>query len=58
MASFYRHSFISFAGFMIIIAFFPTLQYLPQLTSSTIFPVVDNKRYYNLRKFNYHLPNI
>ncbi|TMS21234.1 Cyclin-dependent kinase-like 1 [Larimichthys crocea] len=33
--------------------------YLPQLTSSSIFPAVDNKRYYNnLRKFNYHLPNI
>ncbi|XP_034531695.1 cyclin-dependent kinase-like 1 isoform X2 [Notolabrus celidotus] len=33
--------------------------YLPQLTGSSIFPAVDNKRYYNnLRKFNYHLPNI
>ncbi|TNN65585.1 Cyclin-dependent kinase-like 1 [Liparis tanakae] len=33
--------------------------YLPQLTSSNIFPVLDNKKYYNnLRKFNYHLPNI
>ncbi|XP_068194259.1 cyclin-dependent kinase-like 1 [Antennarius striatus] len=33
--------------------------YLPQLTSSSIFPAVDSKRYYNnLRKFNYHLPNI
>uniref|UniRef100_UPI003AAE4AC2 cyclin-dependent kinase-like 1 isoform X3 n=1 Tax=Centroberyx gerrardi TaxID=166262 RepID=UPI003AAE4AC2 len=34
-------------------------QYLPQLTSSSIFPALDNKKYYNnLRKFNYHLPNI
>ncbi|XP_029349270.1 cyclin-dependent kinase-like 1 isoform X2 [Echeneis naucrates] len=33
--------------------------YLPQLTSSSIFPSLDNKKYYNnLRKFNYHLPNI
>uniref|UniRef100_A0A3Q3WKX0 cyclin-dependent kinase n=1 Tax=Mola mola TaxID=94237 RepID=A0A3Q3WKX0_MOLML len=33
--------------------------YLPQLTSSSIFPAVDNKRYFNnLRRFNYHLPNI
>ncbi|XP_078133299.1 cyclin-dependent kinase-like 1 [Sander vitreus] len=33
--------------------------YLPQLTSSGIFPALDNKKYYsNLRKFNYHLPNI
>ncbi|KAM3870769.1 cyclin-dependent kinase-like 1 isoform 1-T1 [Diretmus argenteus] len=33
--------------------------YLPQLTSSSIFPALDNKKYYNnLRKFNYHLPNI
>lgn len=37
---------------------FLSVQYLPQLTSSTVFPAVDNKRYYNLRKFNYHLPNI
>lgn len=38
---------------------FFSVQYLPQLTSSSIFPAVDNKRYYNnLRKFNYHLPNI
>lgn len=36
-----------------------SLQYLPQLTSSSIFPALDNKKYYNnLRKFNYHLPNI
>lgn len=41
-----------------ILRFFPFLQYLPQLTGSTVFPAVDNKRYYNLRKFNYHLPNI
>ncbi|XP_062296122.1 cyclin-dependent kinase-like 1 isoform X2 [Scomber scombrus] len=35
------------------------LQYLPQLTGSSIFPALDNKKYYNnLRKFNYHLPNI
>lgn len=35
------------------------MQYLPQLTSSNIFPVLDNKKYHNnLRKFNYHLPNI
>uniref|UniRef100_A0A8B9K921 cyclin-dependent kinase n=1 Tax=Astyanax mexicanus TaxID=7994 RepID=A0A8B9K921_ASTMX len=34
-------------------------QYLPQLTGSSIFPVVDNRKYYNnLRKFNYHFPNI
>ncbi|KAM9842435.1 cyclin-dependent kinase-like 1 isoform 2-T2 [Aulostomus maculatus] len=33
--------------------------YLPQLTSSSIFPALDNKKYNNnLRKFNYHLPNI
>nr|XP_029508674.1 cyclin-dependent kinase-like 1 isoform X2 [Oncorhynchus nerka] len=33
--------------------------YLPQLTSSSIFPALDNKKYYtNLRKFNYHFPNI
>ncbi|TRY56414.1 hypothetical protein DNTS_025695 [Danionella cerebrum] len=33
--------------------------YLPQLASSTIFPAVENRRNYNnLRKFNYHLPNI
>ncbi|XP_076156779.1 cyclin-dependent kinase-like 1 [Alosa pseudoharengus] len=34
--------------------------YLPQLTSSSIFPVLDNRnnKYYNLRKFNYHFPNI
>ncbi|CAG13230.1 unnamed protein product [Tetraodon nigroviridis] len=31
--------------------------YLPQLTSSSVFPAVDNRRS-NLRKFNYHLPNI
>uniref|UniRef100_A0A3B4DVK6 cyclin-dependent kinase n=1 Tax=Pygocentrus nattereri TaxID=42514 RepID=A0A3B4DVK6_PYGNA len=35
------------------------LQYLPQLTSSSIFPAVDNRKYYNnLRKLNYHFPNI
>ncbi|KAG7229150.1 hypothetical protein INR49_013093 [Caranx melampygus] len=34
-------------------------RYLPQLTGSSIFPALDNKKYYNnLRKFNYHLPNI
>uniref|UniRef100_A0A4W5LPP0 cyclin-dependent kinase n=1 Tax=Hucho hucho TaxID=62062 RepID=A0A4W5LPP0_9TELE len=33
--------------------------YLPQLTNSSIFPALDNKKYYtNLRKFNYHFPNI
>ncbi|KAJ8341107.1 hypothetical protein SKAU_G00333980 [Synaphobranchus kaupii] len=33
--------------------------YLPQLTSSNVFPALDNKKYYNnLRKFNYHFPNI
>ncbi|XP_055026431.1 cyclin-dependent kinase-like 1 [Misgurnus anguillicaudatus] len=33
--------------------------YLPQLASSTVFPAVEHKKYYNnLRKFNYHLPNI
>uniref|UniRef100_A0A8D3AHN8 cyclin-dependent kinase n=1 Tax=Scophthalmus maximus TaxID=52904 RepID=A0A8D3AHN8_SCOMX len=33
--------------------------YLPQLTGSSIFPALDNKKYYNnLRRFNYHLPNI
>uniref|UniRef100_A0A8C1Z755 mitogen-activated protein kinase n=1 Tax=Cyprinus carpio TaxID=7962 RepID=A0A8C1Z755_CYPCA len=33
--------------------------YLPQLASSTIFPAVENRKYYNnLRKFNCHLPNI
>ncbi|KAK1894715.1 Cyclin-dependent kinase-like 1 [Dissostichus eleginoides] len=33
--------------------------YLPQLTSSSIFPSLDNKKYNNnLRRFNYHLPNI
>uniref|UniRef100_A0A3Q4GJ14 mitogen-activated protein kinase n=1 Tax=Neolamprologus brichardi TaxID=32507 RepID=A0A3Q4GJ14_NEOBR len=37
----------------------PRRHYLPQLTSSGFFPALDNKRYYNnLRKFNYHLPNI
>ncbi|KAK7904048.1 hypothetical protein WMY93_016655 [Mugilogobius chulae] len=36
-----------------------TKQYLPQLTGSSIFPALDHKKYYNnLRKFNYHLPNI
>ncbi|XP_033844515.1 cyclin-dependent kinase-like 1 [Periophthalmus magnuspinnatus] len=33
--------------------------YLPQLTGSSIFPALDHKKYYNnLRKCNYHLPNI
>ncbi|XP_041131646.1 cyclin-dependent kinase-like 1 [Polyodon spathula] len=32
--------------------------YLPQLTGSNIFPSSDSKKYYNLRKFNYHFPNI
>ncbi|XP_061552584.1 cyclin-dependent kinase-like 1 [Phycodurus eques] len=32
---------------------------LPQLTGSSILPVLDTKKYYhNLSKFNYHLPNI
>ncbi|RXN10526.1 mitogen-activated kinase kinase kinase kinase 5 [Labeo rohita] len=35
------------------------MKYLPQLASSTVFPAVENRKYYNnLRKFNYHLPNI
>ncbi|XP_030627665.1 cyclin-dependent kinase-like 1 isoform X3 [Chanos chanos] len=37
----------------------PPAQYLPQLTSSSIFPAVDSRKYNNnLRKFNYHFPNI
>ncbi|KAG2457883.1 CDKL1 protein, partial [Polypterus senegalus] len=33
--------------------------YLPQLTNSNIFPALDSKKYYgNLRKYNYHFPNI
>ncbi|XP_011383992.1 cyclin-dependent kinase-like 1 isoform X1 [Pteropus medius] len=35
------------------------LQYLPQLTSSSILPALDNKKYYcNTKKLNYHFPNI
>ncbi|CAO2586490.1 Cyclin-dependent kinase-like 1 [Lemmus lemmus] len=35
------------------------LQYLPQLTSSSILPALDNKKYHcNTKKFNYHFPNI
>ncbi|XP_066128218.1 cyclin-dependent kinase-like 1 isoform X1 [Saccopteryx bilineata] len=37
----------------------PGVQYLPQLTSNSIFPALDNKKYYyNTKKFNYHFPNI
>ncbi|XP_032631605.1 cyclin-dependent kinase-like 1 [Chelonoidis abingdonii] len=37
----------------------PGLQHLPQLTSSSILPALDNKKYYgNTRKLNYHFPNI
>ncbi|XP_024131417.2 cyclin-dependent kinase-like 1 isoform X2 [Oryzias melastigma] len=31
---------------------------LPQLTGSSIFPSLNTKKYHNLRRFNYHLPNI
>ncbi|KAM4853213.1 cyclin-dependent kinase-like 1 isoform 2-T2 [Thomomys bottae] len=35
------------------------LQYLPQLTSSSILPAVDNKKYYcNTEKLSYRFPNI
>ncbi|KAL6047342.1 hypothetical protein STEG23_024251 [Scotinomys teguina] len=35
------------------------LQYLPQLTSSSILPALDNKKYHcSTKKFNYHFPNI
>ena len=35
------------------------LQCLPQLTSSSILPALDNKKYcYNTKKLNYHFPNI
>lgn len=35
------------------------LQYLPQLTSSSILPALDNKKYHcGTKKFNYHFPNI
>uniref|UniRef100_A0A8C3WTA7 cyclin-dependent kinase n=1 Tax=Catagonus wagneri TaxID=51154 RepID=A0A8C3WTA7_9CETA len=34
-------------------------QYLPQLTSSSILPALDNKKYYcNTKKVNYRFPNI
>uniref|UniRef100_A0A2D4J2G8 Protein kinase domain-containing protein n=1 Tax=Micrurus lemniscatus lemniscatus TaxID=129467 RepID=A0A2D4J2G8_MICLE len=37
----------------------PGLQYLPQLTSSNLLPVLDNKKYYcGTRKLNYRFPNI
>ncbi|XP_071078092.1 cyclin-dependent kinase-like 1 isoform X2 [Desmodus rotundus] len=37
----------------------PGLQYLPQLTNSSILPALDNKKYcYNTKKLNYHFPNI
>ncbi|XP_037688694.1 cyclin-dependent kinase-like 1 isoform X2 [Choloepus didactylus] len=37
----------------------PGLQYLPQLTSSSILPALENKKYYcNTKKLNYHFPNI
>ncbi|KAM8948442.1 cyclin-dependent kinase-like 1 isoform 2-T2 [Lycaon pictus] len=35
------------------------LQCLPQLTSSGFLPALDNKKYYwNMKKLNYHFPNI
>ncbi|XP_072819129.1 cyclin-dependent kinase-like 1 isoform X4 [Vicugna pacos] len=35
------------------------LQYLPQLTSSSVLPALDNKKYYyNTKKLNYRFPNI
>lgn len=35
------------------------LQHLPQLTSSSVLPALDNKKYLcNAKKFNYHFPNI
>ncbi|KAB0392875.1 hypothetical protein E2I00_009672, partial [Balaenoptera physalus] len=35
------------------------LQYLPQLTSSSTLPALDNKKYYcNTKKLNYRFPNI
>ncbi|XP_067592497.1 cyclin-dependent kinase-like 1 isoform X2 [Pseudorca crassidens] len=35
------------------------LQYLPQLTSSSVLPALDNKKYYyNTTKLNYRFPNI
>ncbi|CAH6840007.1 Cdkl1 [Phodopus roborovskii] len=35
------------------------LQYLPQLTSSSILPALDNKKYHcSTKKLNYHFPNI
>lgn len=41
------------------LSLFDCVQYLPQLTGSSIFPAVDNRKYYNnMRKFNYHFPNI
>ncbi|NWX88990.1 CDKL1 protein, partial [Nothoprocta ornata] len=37
----------------------PGLQYLPQLTSSTILPALDSKKNFcKTRKSNYHFPNI
>uniref|UniRef100_A0AAA9S5U0 Cyclin dependent kinase like 1 n=1 Tax=Bos taurus TaxID=9913 RepID=A0AAA9S5U0_BOVIN len=37
----------------------PGLQCLPQLTSSSILPALDNKKHcYNTKKLNYHFPNI
>ncbi|XP_008569632.1 PREDICTED: cyclin-dependent kinase-like 1 [Galeopterus variegatus] len=37
----------------------PGLQYLPQLTSSSILPALDNKKYFcNTKKPNYRFPNI
>ncbi|KAJ7345319.1 hypothetical protein JRQ81_001269 [Phrynocephalus forsythii] len=37
----------------------PGLQYLPQLTSSNLLPVLDHKKYFcSTRKLNYHFPNI
>ncbi|XP_078797348.1 cyclin-dependent kinase-like 1 isoform X2 [Oryzias latipes] len=32
--------------------------HLPQLTGSSIFPALNNRKYHDLRRFNYHLPNI
>nr|XP_051678786.1 cyclin-dependent kinase-like 1 isoform X3 [Oryctolagus cuniculus] len=37
----------------------PGLQYLPQLTSSSILPALDKKKYYcNTKKLDYRFPNI
>uniref|UniRef100_A0A3P9GYG3 cyclin-dependent kinase n=1 Tax=Oryzias latipes TaxID=8090 RepID=A0A3P9GYG3_ORYLA len=41
-----------------IVSVFLRLQHLPQLTGSSIFPALNNRKYHDLRRFNYHLPNI